>query len=162
MKPTVSRETKTESSESNSKSPIIEITSPDGNKESAASTEKAKGHYSSSGPSLLPVQTPTVTPPPTVSRKILKRSWFGRRNTVSVRWSPFQPVRSWSLNFWCSNTRPTNFFEFIDKPWTALYVRPLSTCPLGFKFLLLSSLVLGGMERSLCSFSFISDAALSV
>jgi hypothetical protein len=85
MKPTASRETKTESSESNSKSPIIEITSPDGNKESATSTEKAKGHYSSSGPSLLPVQTPTVTPPPTVSRKILKRTWFGRRNTVSVR-----------------------------------------------------------------------------
>lgn len=85
MKPTVSRETKTESSESNSKNPIIEITSPDGNKESASSTEKAKGHYSSSGPSLLPVQTPAVTPSPTVSRKTLKGSWFGRRNTVSVR-----------------------------------------------------------------------------
>lgn len=79
MKPTISRETKTESSESNSKNPTVEITSPDGNKESASSTEKAKGRYSSSGPSLLPVQTPAVTPPPTVSRKTSKRSWFRRR-----------------------------------------------------------------------------------
>lgn len=82
MKPTVGWETKTEFSEFNSKNPIVEITSPDGNKKSALFTEKAKGHYSLSGPSLVPVQTPVVTPPPTVSRKTSKMSWFRRRSTV--------------------------------------------------------------------------------
>ncbi|OCL07576.1 hypothetical protein AOQ84DRAFT_364848 [Glonium stellatum] len=84
MKLTTSRETKTKSSESKSKTPTVEITSPNGEEEPARAAEKTKGRYFSHRSSSLPNQTPTLIPQPTVTRKTSRKSWFGRRNTVSV------------------------------------------------------------------------------